>query len=425
MRLVVLVALWMGCTSESTDDSDVGTGADSDSSVGTETDTDVTSSDADAVRGLMDGDSELRWVLAQVSNSEGWPVATAEGTFIFVAEDPGYPVFLAGDHNDWESTAMVEADGFYYVEVAMESPRGSLYKLTNGESVFVGDPWSRSYRFDEFGEISYVQAPDAGTHYARFHGVTDGTLAPRQVRIRVPNGVGPWPVLYIQDGQNLFESGGTFGSWHLEDVESSDGILLVGIDSTNDRFDEYTHAADDIGRASSDPKADAYSELVLDHVRPRVETLWGSTGTDGVLGSSLGGLVSLYIAQRDPAAWDFAGSLSGTLGWGRFTGEGPVMEELYTGRSDLGGLTVYVDSGGAQGGEGCVDLNGDGFFEDDPDDTDNYCVNRTFSDTLGSAGFVWDDTLFHWHEPGAAHSEAAWAARVFRPLGHFLAIDAE
>ncbi len=425
MRWLVLAALGMGCAGESTDDSDLGTEGEIDSGVDTEADTDVTSSDADAVRALIAGTAELQAVFAEVSDSGGWPVLTAEDTFLFVAADPGYPVFLTGAHNDWEPAAMTDADGFYYAEVAIDAPQGSAYKFTDNADVFAPDPWSRTYGFDEFGELSTVQPPATGTYYARFHGVTDGTLAPRQVRIRVPQNAGPWPVLYMQDGQNLFEAGGAFGSWHLEDAEPSNDILLVGIDSTNDRFDEYTHAADDIGRASSDPKADAYADLVLDHVRPRVEALWGSSGTDGVLGSSLGGLVSLYIAQRDPAEWDFAGSMSGTLGWGRFTGTGPVMEELYTSRTDLGGLTVFVDSGGNAGGDGCVDVNNDGFFEDDPDDSDNFCVNRKFADAMGADGFVWDETLFHWHEPGAEHSEAAWAARVFRPLEHFLAVDAE
>lgn len=421
MRWLVLAGLCGACSGDSTDDTDVDTIGDTE--VPVDSDSDLV--DADVVRQLIAGNADLHDVLSRVSDGDGWPVVMEGGSFIFVVEDAGYPVFLVGDHNEWEPVAMVQGSGFYYAEVAIETPQGSAYKFTDGDSVYVGDPWARSYAFDEFGELSFVRAPAAGGYYARFHGVTDGTLAPRQVRTRVPDGQGPWPVLYIQDGQNLFESGGTFGSWHLEDVEQSNSILLVGIDSTNDRFDEYTHAADDIGRAASDPKADAYAQLVLEAVRPRVEQMWGSTGTDGIMGSSLGGLVSLYVAQRDPGAWDFAASLSGMLGWGRFTGSGPVMQELYIGRTDLDGLTVFVDSGGNAGGEGCFDINDDGFVEDDPDDSDNYCVNRAFADTLGADGFVWGDTLFHWHEPGAEHSEAAWAARVFRPMSRFLELDAE
>lgn len=425
MRWLVLVALSVGCSGDSPDDTDLGTDADSGSDVGTEADTDVSSSDADAVRALIAGDGDLPTVLAQISDSSGWPVATQEGTFLFVSVDPGYAVFLAGAHNEWQPEAMSAADGFYFAEVAIEAPQGSAYKFTDNAELYMPDPWARTYGFDAFGEFSFVLPPTTGGHYARFHGVSDGTLAPRQVRIRVPDGTGPWPVLYLQDGQNLFEAGGVYGSWHLEAVPASNNILLVGIDSTDDRFDEYTHVADDIGRASSVGLGDAYADLVLDHVRPRVESLWPTSGTNGIMGSSLGGLISLHIAQRDPDEWDFAGSLSGTLGWGRFSASGPVMQEVYTDRSDLGGLTLFVDTGGNPGGDGCTDVNQDGFFEDDPDDSDNYCVNRAFVDALGADGFVWDETMFHWHEPGAAHDEGAWAARVFRPLEQFLAVEGD
>jgi hypothetical protein len=43
-------------------------------------------------------------------------------------------------------------------------------------------------------------------------------------------------------------------------------------------------------------------------------------------------------------------------------------------------------------------------------------------DVLESSGYLFDQDLFHWHEPGATHDEAAWAARVFRPVQIFEAL---
>jgi hypothetical protein len=87
---------------------------------------------------------------------------------------------------------------------------------------------------------------------------------------------------------------------------------------------------------------------------------------------------------------------------------------------------LYVDSGGGPGGDGvCTDPNGDGSPADDPDGADNYCTTRAFADAMaasGYAGYVWDVDLFHWWEPGAPHSESAWADRVARPLGIFVAL---
>ena len=375
------------------------------------------------MRSLIAGDSPLAEVLEAVSDGGGWPVPTASGGTLFVAEHAGDALSVAGDFDDWAGTAMTAGADFWWAEVAIAEPSGTLYKFKNGET-FWADPWARSYTFDAFGETSLVQADITG-HYARFRGVSDGTLLPRTVRIRVPLGVGPWPVLYVQDGQNLFEAGGAFGSWHLEDATGVDSALLVGIDSTADRTAEYTHENDSLDGVAVSALGDSYADFVLDTVRPRVEETFLTTDVAGVMGSSLGGLISLHMAQRDPGEWDYVASLSGTLGWGRFEQSNPIMQEVYAGRTDLGDLVVYVDSGGTDGGDGCNDVNEDGFVEDDANDSDNYCVNRAFADALAEDGFVWDTSLFHWHETGAGHNEGAWGARVSRPLGYFLDVASE
>jgi hypothetical protein len=47
---------------------------------------------------------------------------------------------------------------------------------------------------------------------------------------------------------------------------------------------------------------------------------------------------------------------------------------------------------------------------------DNYCETVQMRDVLDSAGYEFNVDLFHWHEPGALHNEAAWHARVGLPL---------
>ena len=199
-------------------------------------------------------------------------------------------------------------------------------------------------------------------------------------------------------------------------------ILVVGIANTPYRMDEYTHVPDDIGYGYLiGGQAEAYAALVEDQIRPHIEATYGTTGKDGVLGSSLGGLVSLYIAERYPGRYDFAASLSGTLGWGRFAEDNDTIEELWL-AAPPPETAVYVDSGGDPGGAGCVDPDGDGFPEDDPDASDNYCETRHFADALAASGYTWDVDLFHWWEPDAPHNEAAWASRVGMPLDLFLAL---
>jgi hypothetical protein len=228
-------------------------------------------------------------------------------------------------------------------------------------------------------------------------------------------------VLYAEDGQNLFDPEAIWGGWRLpEALAGRDPLLVVGIDNTPDRFDEYTHVPDDIGQGLMGGDGDAYATLIEDHVRPHVEAVYGSTGLDGLMGSSLGGLISLHVAWRNPGRYDFAASLSGTLGWGRFGADNETIEQRWLAAPP--GTAVYLDSGGGPGTDGCEDPDSDGFPEDDPDAEDNYCETRQLADALAANGYTWDVDLWHWWEPGAPHAEVAWAARVGMPLDLFLGL---
>jgi predicted alpha/beta superfamily hydrolase len=163
-------------------------------------------------------------------------------------------------------------------------------------------------------------------------------------------------------------------------------------------------------------QADAYAELV-DGLRSRMEEEYGVPRMSGLMGSSLGGLVSLVIAELQPGRWDMALSLSGTAGWGSIGVDGETVLDRY---ADLGpgGTRIYVDSGG---GGPCEDRDGDGLQDDHPDSSDNFCENRQLADQLAAQGYQWEVDLYHWHEAGAPHNEQAWAARVSRPLALFAA----
>ena len=319
---------------------------------------------------------------------------------------------------------MTLAGGFSWIAVDVGAdPAGLFYKFVQGADWFA-DPMARSYTYDPLGEISYVAPPTDTARLDRWPDLAGQGLAPRDLAVYVPAGAGPWPVLYAQDGQNLFDPAAIWGGWRLLDtLPTLDPVLVVGIDNTFDRFDEYTHVPDDVGLGSIlGGSGDAYADLIHQDIRPHIEATYGSTGKDGVLGSSLGGLISLHVAWRHPGAYDFAASMSGTLGWGRFTLDEVTMEEQWL-ASPPPGTAVYVDSGGEPGPDGlCRDLDGDGFPEDDPDSYDNYCETRQFADALAANGFVWEQDLWHWHEPFALHAEFEWAARVDQPLGVFLGL---
>jgi len=75
-----------------------------------------------------------------------------------------------------------------------------------------------------------------------------------------------------------------------------------------------------------------------------------------------------------------------------------------------------------RGGPGRADADGDGIDDDDPNAADNYCENVQMRDALVSVGYTLNQDLHYWWEQDAQHNEAAWAARVFRPLQIFNAL---
>jgi predicted alpha/beta superfamily hydrolase len=364
----------------------------------------------DAVLAALRADTDA--ALLDLSVSDGWPLWTDEGV-LFVCADCGDGWRVAGDHDAWGGvTPLTVDDGFSWALLPDDRSLGA-YKFTDGRE-WKADPWSRIYGEDTFGEMSYAHLD--GARMERHFGVEGGGLAARTLRVRVP-ALPAERVLYVHDGQNLFLSGGDFGSWRLEE-SAPDGVLVVGIDNSADRFDEYTHVTDVIGGQRVGGRADDYAELV-DAARARVDLVYGEPPVVGTMGSSLGGLVSFVLADLRPGAFAFAASLSGTMGWGSIGAQETTILDVYAAAGHRG-TALYLDSGGS--GTTCADADGDGVNDDDLDASDNYCENLQLRDVLAAEGYAFDTDLWHWHEPGAEHTESAWAERVWRPLSIFAAL---
>jgi hypothetical protein len=367
------------------------------------------------LRAAIAGEADAAEALLAVSRGAGLPVRT-DGGFLFACLCGPGSWSLAGDHEGWSGQPMAEgAGGLWWAEVDIPEPDGSRYKFTDGGD-WIADPRGRRYAHDEYGPISLVRA--TGPHLERFFAVEGGGLGPRDVRVFVPQDGAFTHLLLAHDGQNLFDPAAIWGGWRL-DRSLPDDMLVVAIDNTAARMDEYTHVPDVIYGEAVGGRADDYAVLVEDVVLPDVVARYGEPAVRGVMGSSLGGLVSLHLADRDPGAWDMAISLSGTLGWGSIGSDAQTMVERYAAAGHRG-TALYIDSGG--GGTTCADSDGDGVPDDDPDARDNYCENAWMRDVLLDQGYVMEQDLWHWHEPGAAHDEAAWADRVWRPLEIFAAM---
>lgn len=129
-----------------------------------------------------------------------------------------------------------------------------------------------------------------------------------------------YPVIYMQDGQNLFDDGTSYaGSWGLADelVSASrlgaDAIIVGVYHASQHRIDEYSPFVDErVGGGN----AAAYVTWMCDVLRPaineRYRTLPAREHT-GVAGSSMGGLLSLYAVFARPDVFGFAAAMSPSL----------------------------------------------------------------------------------------------------------------
>jgi len=359
----------------------------------------------------------------------GFPIR-AGGKLAVVYWDPAATagaLALAGDFNGW-STSTSPFDepimGFPLHVRIEDDPKPaarSLYKLVRGGADWLADPTARRYGFDPNGEYSLLEPGAAAGHLERwpeFH-ESAGKLAARPLAVWVPphaEAAGLLPLLVMQDGQNLFGPGGAFGSWQADDaaelaVASGDvrPFLIAGVPSSAARLDEYTPTQDtlpDLGTVGG--QADAYATFVTAGVVPFVRSRYHvrpESSQTAILGSSLGGLASLYVAQKVPGVFGFAGSMSGTLSWGSIGQSNPTIRERYVAAPPLG-LSLYLDSGGDDGG-GCSTLSA----LDSELYHDQYCETVRLRDTLLGLGWTMGKDLGYAWAPGAAHSEAEWKKR--------------
>jgi len=386
--------------------------ADTDTDTDTDDDTDGDGDEA-LLRAAIDGIGDAAEALAAIAASDGLPVRTASGSYLFACLCGDGDWALAGDHEDWVGQAMARTGALSWIEVDISSPDGSLYKFTDG-TAWIPDPLGRRYGYDALGTHSIVHASAA--HLERWYGLSGSGLTDRDLHVWVPQDGEFSHTLYVADGQNLFDPDAAWGGWRLQE-SLPDDMLVVGIENTAARITEYTHTTDTLHGTTYGGEGAAYAALQEEVIRPLIASAYGESARVGVMGSSLGGLISLYIAHTYPDRYDFAASLSGTVGWGSLGTSNPTIIELMAAAGHQA-PAIYIDSGGSGT---CLDADEDG-TDDDGSDSDNYCVNLQLRDVLSDIGYTFEVDLWHWHERDAPHNEYAWAERAFLPLAAFESI---
>jgi enterochelin esterase-like enzyme len=126
-----------------------------------------------------------------------------------------------------------------------------------------------------------------------------------------------YPVIYMHDGQNLFDQATSFGDeWRVDETMQEVAVggveaIVIGVPNMGpERCEEYSPFVDP---AQGGGCGDEYLDFVVRTVKPLVDadfrTLPEREHT-GIVGSSMGGLISLYGFFREPGTFGFAGVMS-------------------------------------------------------------------------------------------------------------------
>lgn len=228
----------------------------------------------------------------------------------------------------------------------------------------------------------------------------------RMITVYVPAGYDDhperhYPVLYMQDAQNLFEPERAFvpgQHWRLK--EAADAaisarraapMIIVGVDHAGAaRMDEYTPTRDE-EKGGGGHAADTLRMLV-EELLPRIDSSYRTrAGESAVGGSSLGGLFSLFAALEAPEVFGRAAVMSPSVWWNGRAILNRIDEFHHEVRPRL-----WVDIGLREGNEAVSDA-------------------RLLRERLRAHGWRESD-LRYVEDRRADHSEAAWAARVGQAL---------
>jgi len=243
-------------------------------------------------------------------------------------------------------------------------------------------------------------------------------LVTRQVYVYLPRGYNEntnkrYPVLYMHDGQNLFLgmvsrlSGYGWGA----DTTASNLIrfgqmretIIVGVSCDPDptsqrRLCEYSPPLPACTNDCASPLGAQYASLLLDMVKPMVDanyrTLTNADNT-GVMGSSMGGLISTYLGWTYTNTFHKVGAMSSP-----YCDCYPILAE----DAARPQLRIYLDSGDTNGpGNRC--LTNDGLLS-----------TMAERDILLNKGYVLNINLDHTIGLKQTHSEFWWAKRLPRPF---------
>ena len=214
-------------------------------------------------------------------------------------------------------------------------------------------------------------------------------------------------VLIMHDGQNLFDPRtSAFGTaWMCQDTVDSlivqglmDEVLIIGPYNTPDRTNEYTYVYDPSEKTGG--KGDLYLDWIESTLFPLITYEYRAVlqrDRLGILGSSLGGLISCYAGWTRAKVYGKVGCMSSSFWWD----ENDYQNNIIVNQKPDASVPYphfYMDSG-TSGGDGSCAVYTTQIFD--------YYLTQ---------GFQENKNIWKYIDQGGSHNEASWGKRFYLPM---------
>lgn len=224
-----------------------------------------------------------------------------------------------------------------------------------------------------------------------------------------------YPVLYMQDGQNLFNEATSFNGieWKVDETAEKlikdnkiEPVIIVGVFNTEYRTAEFTTPAlagpdKSVFKPGDKPLGDVYAKMFVEQIKPMIDEQYRTqpdAAHTAIAGSSMGALIDLEILKAYPQAFTKVALLTPHLR--------NKAKDIYSAIGDdlsfLKGKKIWIDMG---------DKGGDNYPGADP-----MADAKAFVAKLESAGLKRDADFKYVELPGTEHNEPAWQGRVDQVL---------
>lgn len=377
---------------------------------------------------------EVSGTPSQVSNAD-----TCTVRFRVVAvpscTPPGQDLYVAGNFNDWNakdegSRLTPEADGSFSALITTRIGTVLRYKVTRGswdsvealkdggllpDRTTIVDARNQEINLEIANWNDLCTSLRGRSNIAGTVEMIGGFPMPqlgrsRRIWVYLPPDYDTsnkrYPVLYMQDGQNLFDPAASFsGEWRVDEAleglfkpHASCGLIVVAPENGgSSRADEYSPWRDEENGAGG--QGDKYVDFLVNTLKPYIDTRFRTLRdrqNTGIAGSSMGGLISFYAALKYPEHFSRVGAFSSSFWFSKRRIFDVVRAWAKEGKLSQASQTkIYFYVGGMEAGR----LESDKAMLEDT--VEMFYLLKEF-------GFSSDDLRLRIDDRGK-HSESAWA----------------